>query len=751
MHDLLVGLNENQAKAAAVLSGALLILAGAGSGKTKTLTHRIAYLLANGVDGSQVLAVTFTNKAAKEMKTRIEKLLRAQNFNFRMPSVGTFHSTCVRILRQDIEALPKNYTRNFVIFDSDDAKNLIKIIIKELGMDDKEIKFRAVASHISAAKNQLLTPYTYDEKTEDNRFTVAVKKIFPIYQRKLEEHNALDFDDLLQKTVQVFEQCPQVLQKYHQKWNHLMVDEYQDTNFAQYRLVRLLSDHHQNLCVIGDDHQSIYRFRGADYTNILNFEKDFPDATVIKLEQNYRSTGNILANANSLINKNETGRKKRLWTDKEKGDSVEVIETFNEKEEGNLIASRITEVVTPPNSPSNEGDFSQNISYGDVAVLYRMNAQSRSIEEALLRKQIPYQIVGGVRFFDRREIKDIIGYLRLIFNAKDDLSFLRIVNVPKRKLGAATIETIKSFARNYDMSLLEILEHVQDIPGLNQKKKDTLEGFQKLILELQRIADDKPISILLDRVVEKTDFLKSLDDGTDEGESRQQNVKELFSVAARYDAADNPLADFLEGVALISDLDKLNADQEAVTLMTIHASKGLEFPYVFLPGWEAGVFPGKKAEFDFEQLEEERRLGYVAITRAEKNCCILHTKQRTLFGKTEYSSPSKFLGELDESAIVRTGGIGMGVGAHSFRSAHGNRLPQAKDKNTPLFPGSDPNRHKIFGTSLQSSDYTISDRVMHPTLGKGTVIKISGDILSIAFAGKGIKKLLASVAPITKI
>lgn len=737
MHDLLVGLNENQAKAAAVISGPLLILAGAGSGKTKTLTHRIAYLLANGADGARVLAVTFTNKAAKEMKNRIEKLLQAQNFRFRMPSVGTFHSTCVRILRQDIEAMPKTYTRNFVIFDSDDAKNLIKMIIKELGMDDKEIKFRAVASHISAAKNQLMTPYTYDEKTEDNRFTVAVKKIFPIYQRKLEEHNALDFDDLLQKTVQLFEKCPDVLAKYHEKWNHLMVDEYQDTNFAQYRFVRLLSDHHKNLCVIGDDHQSIYRFRGADYTNILNFEKDFPDATVITLEQNYRSTGNILANANTLINKNETGRKKRLWTDKEKGDKVEVIETYNEKEEGALIASRITEVKA-----------AGEISYGDVAVLYRMNAQSRSIEEALLRKQIPYQIVGGVRFFDRREIKDIIGYLRLIFNVKDDLSFLRIVNVPKRKLGAATIETIKSFARNYEMSLLEVLEHVQDIPGLNQKKKDTLQSFRKLVVELKKTAVDKPISILLDRVVEKTDFLKSLDDGTDEGESRQQNVKELFSVAARYDAADNPLADFLEGVALISDLDKLNADQEAVTLMTIHASKGLEFPYVFLPGWETGIFPSKRSALDPEDLEEERRLGYVAITRAEKNCCILHTKQRTLFGKTEYSSPSQFLSELDESATTREGG--MNIGGDSFRSAHGNST-KPRGPNTPLFPGADPTRHKVFGTSLASSDYRISDRVTHPTLGKGTVIKVSGDILSIAFAGKGIKKLLASVAPITKI
>lgn len=760
MNDILTGLNDQQAKAAAVIDGPLLILAGAGSGKTKTLTHRIAHLLANGVDGSQILAVTFTNKAATEMKTRIETLLKAQEFRFRMPSVGTFHSTCVRILRQDIEELPRTLTRNFVIFDSDDAKNLIKMIIKELGMSDKEIKYRAVASHISGAKNQLMTPADYDSNTEDNRFTRAVKQIFPIYQKRLEDHNALDFDDLLQKTVELFEHCPQVLEKYHRKWNHLMVDEYQDTNFAQYRLVRLLADHHQNLCVIGDDHQSIYRFRGADYTNILNFEKDFPDATVIKLEQNYRSSANILANANALIDRNETGRKKNLWTDKDTGDPVEIVEVFNEKEEGNLIANRIAEVVqgispTPGGSDTEvkNGGMSQKISYGDIAILYRMNAQSRSIEEALLRKQIPYQIVGGVRFFDRREIKDIIAYLRLIFNPKDDVSFLRIINVPKRSLGAATLETLKDFARNYDMSLLEVLAHVQDIPGINQSKKTVLQTFWDLITELRETAVDKPISILLDRVVSKTNFLAYLDDGTAEGESRQQNVKELFSVAARYDAAENPLADFLEGVALISDLDNLQNGQAAVTLMTIHASKGLEFPYVFLPGWETGIFPGKAAEFNFDDLEEERRLGYVALTRAEKNCCILHTRQRTLFGQTEYSSPSKFLSELDENAVVRTGGISMSMGHNNFRTAkQANSFSSSKTQT--IFPPDKGARglHKIFGTALeQNSGYQISDRINHPTFGDGTIIKVSGDILSVAFAGQGIKKLLASSAPIKKI
>jgi len=747
MNDVIfAGLNDKQREAVEVLSGPLLILAGAGSGKTKTLTHRIANLIAHGTPGNEMLAVTFTNKAAVEMQSRIETLLRSAG-SFRMPSVGTFHATCVRILRQDIESLPTNLTKNFVIFDSDDSKKLIKMILKDLGFDEKEIKHRAVASHISSAKNQLMTPSDYIEDEEDNRFTVAVKKVFPAYQKRLEEHNALDFDDLLQKTVQLFEQCPEVLAKYRARWSHLMVDEYQDTNFAQYRLVRLLSDEHKNLCVIGDDHQSIYRFRGADYTNILNFENDFPEATVIKLEQNYRSSANILANANALIGHNETGRKKNLWTESEPGEPMKVLEVFNEREEGNIIAQSIQDGVRA-------GDR-----YADFSILYRMNAQSRSIEEALMRNQIPYQIIGGTRFFDRKEIKDVIAYLRLIFNPRDDVSFLRIINVPTRKLGVATLQTVKDFASNYSMSLFEILSNVEDIESLAASKKQSLRDFHDLIRGFQKVAEDNPISILLDKVIEQTNFLKHLDDGAAEGESRQQNVRELFSVAARYDAADNPLADFLEGVALISDLDSMTDKSDTVTLMTVHASKGLEFPNVFLPGWEEGIFPSSSAQFSFDDLEEERRLGYVAITRAEKNCTITYAKQRTLFGQTNYSAPSKFLAELDEECIERiiqapTNRFGSPRKKPNFYSPkNSSSSPQKLKSNKPWFAMKQPQskQEAVFGVAENATDYSISDKVEHSEWGTGTIIQISGDILTIAFPGIGMKKIVASISPIEKV
>ena len=420
-----------------------------------------------------------------------------------------------------------------------------------------------------------------------------------------------------------------------------MVDEYQDTNFAQYRLVRLLSDEKRNLCVIGDDHQSIYSFRGADYTNILNFEKDFPDSVVIKLEQNYRSSGNILRNANTLIAFNETGSPKKLWTEAPAGEKVRVHNASDDRAEGAFIADQILEYV------ENGGK------YADCAILYRMNAQSRSMEEALMRHQIPYQIVGGTRFFDRKEIKDVVAYLRLIFNSRDDVAFDRIINVPSRKLGQATLDLVKQYANNYSMSMFEILDAIDDVEGLPPAKITALKDFRDMIKELADIARDNPISILLDKLLDKTQFLKSLDDGSGEGTARIENVKEMFSVAIKYDSADDSLAAFLEGVALISDIDQIK-DGDAVTMMTVHASKGLEFPRVFLVGWEEGMFPGQSALTDRGALEEERRLGYVAITRAEKICTITHAQRRMLFGQTKYHPASQFLTELHEGSVERT-------------------------------------------------------------------------------------------------
>ncbi len=740
--EIFAGLNPQQCEAVKILSGPLLILAGAGSGKTKTLTHRIANIISQGTSADKILAVTFTNKAAGEMKERIQRILGGG----RLPAVGTFHSICVRILREDIEKMDCGLTRNFVIFDTDDSQKLIKMILKDLQIDEKEFKPRPIASVISSAKNMLKTPLTFSEENNRSPLYRVVEKIFPEYQKRLIEHNALDFDDLLQKTVQLWEECPEVLEKYRDRWHHLMVDEYQDTNFTQYRLVRLLAEPCNNLCVIGDDHQSIYSFRGADYTNILNFEKDFPDAVVIKLEQNYRSSGHILKNANTLIAFNETGRPKKLWTEADSGSKVRIHKASDDRMEGNFIAEQICKHA------------SDGGRYDDCAILYRMNAQSRSIEEALMRRQVPYQIVGGTRFFDRKEIKDVVAYLRLIFNPRDDVAFLRIINIPSRKIGAATLSLVKEFAQNYSMSMFEILEEVNEIE-LPESKKTVLKNFRDLIKEFQEDAKTQPISILLDRVIEKTKYLDFLDDGTSEGEARKQNVQELFSVAGRYDSAEDSLASFLEGVALISDLDQMK-DGDSVTLMTVHASKGLEFPRVFLAGWEEGMFPGQGALTDRNALEEERRLGYVAITRAKEHCTITHAQQRMLFGRTQYGGASQFLSELHEASVERT----SDDSAPSSRSRFSRKVNSSpKVRKEVLEPFSDEypsilnkkqpssRSEAIFGVEENSSDWSVGNRVRHAEFGEGTVIQVAGDVLTVAFAGIGMKKIVASIAPISPI
>lgn len=751
---LLEGLNPPQLEAVETLTGPLLVLAGAGSGKTKVLTARIANLMAHGTPADNILAVTFTNKAAKEMQSRVEKLIPRG----KAPSIGTFHSIGVRILRRDIEHLGQGYTRSFVIFDSDDCLNLLKMIMRERHYDIKEFKPKAILNHFSAIKSSLCTPQEHFESNGmgSNKFSDAVTELFPVHQRRLIDHNALDFDDLLIKVVRLWEDKENnTLKYYQQRWPQVLVDEYQDTNFAQYRLIRLLCDENQNLCVVGDDHQSIYSFRGADYRNILDFERDFPDAKTVKLEQNYRSSANILNNANKLIGHNTTGHPKNLWTEQAPGEPVQIYGVFDEKDEGRFVGDTIKKLV-------DSGDYGPQ----DMAILYRMNAQSRAIEEALMRHQIPYQIVGGTRFFDRREIKDIMAYLRLIFNPRDDLAFLRIANVPSRKLGAATMEVIKKYAREYNLSLFDILEEVEGLEELPLGKRTVLKEFHTTISKLRATKDTRLISLLLDDLIESTQFLKWLDDGTMEGESRQQNVKELFSVAGRYDTADDPLASFLEGVALISDLDNVDDGQASVTLMTVHASKGLEFPVVFLPGWEEGIFPGASSQFDGEQLEEERRLGYVAITRAEQRCYISYARQRMLFGKTDYAAPSKFISELDGECSEHH--AYEGDSGSRFVSQRSNKpnfshsllhpTPGANnvdDSNTfrgqPLgkVPGS--RKEAVFGIAENQTEYKTGDSIKHAEFGEGTIILIAGDVISAAFKGIGIKKIVASVAPIEKI
>ncbi|HEY5714549.1 MAG TPA: UvrD-helicase domain-containing protein [Candidatus Gracilibacteria bacterium] len=751
---LTASLNPEQKKAAEVLSGPLLILAGAGSGKTRVLTHRIAYLMQNGIPGHKILAVTFTNKAAKEMKSRVEQLLesetgllkdRSQRMTF--PLLGTFHSICVRMLRDDIAALDQGYNRNFVIFDSDDSERVVKLIFQELEIDPKDLKPRAIRTAISGLKNQLVKSRDVLSALGDSRFAKAVEAIYPRYQKKLLEHNALDFDDLLGKTVELLEKDKKVLEKYQQKWEHVLVDEYQDTNFAQYRLIRLLVENHQNLCVVGDDHQSIYSFRGADYRNILEFEKDFPLATVVKLEQNYRSTKSILNNANTLIGYNRSGRKKNLWTENPEGEKLQIHEVWDEKEEGNVIARKIQELAARDMGHGVRADA--HTPYSDIAILYRMNAQSRAIEEALMRSEIPYQIIGGTRFFDRKEIKDILAYLRLIFNPRDDIAFLRIINVPARKIGPSTLETLKNYANEYQIGLYDVLEEVEGIPELAESKKLHLKAFYEMMEGLRDKAQNPSIMVLIQSVIDDVDYMKYLDDGSSEGEARQQNVRELLSVATRYEGIDDSLETFLEGVALVSDIDQKDDNTDSVTLMTVHASKGLEFPIVFLPGWEDGVFPGSQSQLDGKSLEEERRLGYVAITRAEKECFILHTRQRMLFGRTEYSIPSKFLSELDEKSCVRTGMQGQNKvrtyqksGLKSSERTKGftfdhplNRVPKTKEE-------------AVFGRAANETAYTVGQRIRHSSFGEGTIIQIQGDVLSVAFKGEGIKKIVASSSPI---
>ncbi len=753
------GLNPPQKEAVEHIKGALLVLAGAGSGKTKVLTHRIANMVDHGIAPSQILAVTFTNKAAKEMESRISKLLAEINTDdfqsyAQKPSVGTFHSICVRILRQDIEHLGEGYNNSFVIFDSADNLSLIKTIMKTYEYDIKDFKPRAILSHISSIKSSLCSP-TEHFQNNDKAHTVfadVVTKLYPIFIRKMIQHNALDFDDLILKVVHIFEKKPEILKKYQNRWPYILVDEYQDTNFVQYKFIQLLVKAHKNLCVVGDDHQSIYAFRGADFRNILDFEKDFPKAKVVKLEQNYRSSGNILSNANYLISYNETGREKKLWTEQESGSKIKIQETVNEKEEGNSIVESIKEYKF------------EGIDYDKMAILYRMNAQSRSIEESLLRNRIPYQIVGGVRFFDRKEIKDVMSYLRLIFNPRDDVALQRIINVPARKIGPATINVLQQFAQEYDLSLFDILEEVENIETLSPAKKKDLINFRNIIFKLQRESRDKPISILLDRVVEGIDFYKFLNDGTSEGEARIENVKELFSVASRYDSSENSLADFLEGVALISDLDNMNDGQSAVTLMTIHASKGLEFPVVFLPGWEEDIFPSSSARTDKFAEEEERRLGYVAITRAEQHCTILHARQRMLFGRTEFKNPSKFLNELNEKAIERdrlaTSSSGAAfVGTYDSpaykKRAFANQQQERRSKPTfdhiLLNKMPESKQEAQFGIKENNTGFKAGDKIKHVEYGEGTIIMISGDVISAAFKGLGMKKMVASMAPIEKI
>lgn len=719
-HDLLAGLNTEQQRAVECTEGPLLILAGAGSGKTKTLTHRIAYIIATGkATPYNILAVTFTNKAAREMRERVAQLLgqSADNRSF-MPFMGTFHSICVRLLRQDGEHI--GIPKNFVIFDEADRLAAVKQACKTAMIDEKSYPPRTLASIISNAKNELLTPQDY-LGVASGPTQRAAAQIFPLYQKTLKDNNALDFDDLISRTVNLLQAQTTIRRKWQEQFKYIMIDEYQDTNAAQYKLVKLLTNINNNIVVVGDDFQSIYSWRGADFRNILNFEKDYPNATIIKLEQNYRSTQAILNAAHQVITKNKERSDKKLWTDNGAGSPVSVLQVANERAEGEAITRRVKNAV--------DARFRN---YRDFAVLYRTNAQSRSIEETFIRYGVPYRIVGGQRFYDRKEIKDVMAYLRLIYQPEDRISFERIVNVPTRGIGAKSVQNFFTWKDANNLGLQQALETVRDHPNLTGKARKGLQELGDMLQSLRELSTDTPLPALLDSLLRRIDYFAYIDDGTPQGESRAENVRELVSVTQSYQ--DLGLDGFLEEMALISDIDSAEFSNNAVTLMTIHAAKGLEFPVVFMIGMEETIFPHSRALYDQAEMEEERRLCYVAMTRAREELYMSYATSRMLYDGVQHNPPSRFLSEFDSQLQTDSISLGGGMWQNTFEQESYDDLPTTV-VDEPQYV---PELHE-------------GDTVKHDVFGQGTVMEVDGDNVVVYFKGKGAKKLNVSFAPLQKL
>ncbi len=637
----LENLNKEQKEAVLYTEGPLLIFAGAGSGKTRVLTYRVAYLIEEkGVYPTNILAITFTNKAANEMKERVGGLIG----NTEGMWISTFHSACVRILRQNIESL-KDFKKNFVIFDTKDQETLIKECLKELNLNDKNFPIRGVATEISRAKDMLIGPDKYYDRNMHDIRKRKLADIYSLYQKKLQKNNALDFDDILNKTVELLEQNPDVLQYYRNKFRYILVDEYQDTNFSQYTLIRLLAGEHKNLCVVGDDDQSIYSWRGADIGNILNFEKDFPGAKVIKLEQNYRSTQVILDAANSVIKNNFARKSKKLWTQKSTGRLIIYHYAVDEREEADFIMNEVERVIAE-----------ERRDLGDFAILYRTNAQSRVLEEACMSHGLPYRIVGGFKFYERKEVKDIVSYLRVIQNPDEDLSLKRIINIPKRGIGNAALDALTQYAASKADSLFSALLEVDNISRVSPKAKKGIKEFVSIMSELMGIAETEKVSKLVKEVLERTGYLDELEKGEDEeSRTRAENIKELLSATFEFEALNENalLPDFLEQIALMSDIDTLEEGKSALVMMTLHSAKGLEYPFVFISGMEEGVFPSQRSYFEANQMEEERRLMYVGITRAMERLYLTAAFERTLYGSTTYNTVSQFIREIPKELLIK--------------------------------------------------------------------------------------------------
>lgn len=739
MSDLLNGLNPMQKQAVLLTEGPLLLLAGAGSGKTRVLTHRIAYLIEQGVRPFNILAITFTNKAAKEMRERVEAISEQGKDVW----VSTFHSSCVRILRREIERL--GYTSKFTIYDSDDTEKLIREICKEMNINDKYFTPKGIMSEISNQKNELISATAFSKKMDNDYRLETISKIYTEYQRRLRKNNALDFDDLIFKTVQLFAQNPDVLEKYRERFKYIMVDEYQDTNTCQYSLIRLLSSKYKNICVVGDDDQSIYGWRGANIRNILEFEKDFKNAQTIKLEQNYRSTETILDAANAVI-KNNMGRKqKQLWTENKKGTPIRFHRGSSDLEEALFISSEIEKKVK------------DGAKYSDFAILYRNNYLSRSIEDRLVKSSIPYRLFGGTPFYSRKEIKDIISYLKILYNPTDEIALKRIINVPKRGIGDTTVERLSQYAESAQMTFFEVMFNLNDIPELKSRSKK-ISDFANLIKDLQNDAAEMNICSLIENVLEKTGYTAELiKEGTDEALNRIENIQELVSKAAEFEqsAEDATLSAFLEEVALVADIDNYSESDETVILMTLHSSKGLEFPTVFIVGFEDGIFPSYRSTMDTNPnaMEEERRLCYVGITRAKEKLYITCAKSRLQHGQYIANAPSRFFKEIPKDYLD----IDIIPSSPNAEKSEKQKITSPK---TVTKYGSDYAKNyssyaKMPTPKNTNLDFEVGDTVKQLKYGKGTVVSISpagADFeVTVDFPKIGTKKFMAMLSKLKKV
>lgn len=753
--DYLNKLNDEQRKAATHKDGPLLILAGAGSGKTSTMTHRIAYLVKEeGVRPYNILAVTFTNKAAGEMRERVEDLIGGGISMW----ILTFHSACLRILRMYGEVL--GYNKDFVVYDPTDQKVVIKNCIKELNVDDKKYPVAYVLSIISDCKEKNVSPAKFIDSVANDFKLKTVAELYAAYERVLKKNNAMDFDDLILRTVQLFEKNEDILEEYRQRFQYIMVDEYQDTNFIQYRFIKLLAEKHQNICVVGDDDQCIYQWRGADIKNILDFEKDFKNPKIIKLEQNYRSQANILNAAHSVIENNKGRKSKKLWTVKDEGDKVQYYRAENEKDEARFIAQEIYHLRSQSKSGHKADKWDKPLDFKDFAILYRTNAQSRTFEEALMAKDLPYRVLGGIKYYDRKEIKDLMAYMRLVQNPADDLSLVRIINEPKRGIGDKTVDKLRTLANVRGESLFNTLTDDEVVESLPSKAVASVKNMVSVICDFSQEKDNLKVSDIYDGLLVQTGYLKALEDlDTIEAEGRIENLLEFKSVIYDYEH-ENPeltLLEFMEKVALIAEVDNHDSSEDAIVLMTMHSAKGLEFPVVFMPGMEDGLFPSWRSLEKPGGVDEERRLCYVGMTRAMKRLHLTSASMRTLYGKTDYTRESQFLKEVDKKLLEGDAIFSKKPSTYESFSNGGQNdgynsgeIFRPFDQLKYIKKGGE-SRTDLGGTSLSDEDFVLGDKVIHTKFGEGMVMGAEGNIIVVAFDKAGVKKLAKHMAPLKKL